>query len=89
MEFEKSPLFDREVKKLDRHERMLLKELLENIRSNPQIGKPMEHHSNVFSKRTGPRRLIYKVNLQKGIISLILYENRDEAYETLRRMSGI
>lgn len=88
MEFEKSPLFEREIKKLDRHERRLLQGLLEKILQDPQIGKPMEHHSNVFSKRTGPRRLIYKVNLQKGIISLILYENRDEAYATLRRMSG-
>jgi mRNA-degrading endonuclease RelE of RelBE toxin-antitoxin system len=86
MEFESTPTFDRDVRKLDKHERQLLKELLEKIRQDPQIGKPMEHYSNVFSKRTGPRRLIYKVNLPERIIILILYENRDEAYETLRKM---
>ena len=89
MDFETSPLYDRDVKKLDKHERRLLLELLEKIRQDPQIGKPMEHYANVFSKRTGPRRLIYKLKLQEGIISLILYENRDEAYETLRKMPGI
>jgi len=89
MEFESTPVYDRDVKKLDKHERMLLQELLETIRNNPQIGKPMEHYSNVFSKRTGVRRLIYKVNLQARIIILILYENRDEAYETLRKIPGI
>jgi len=89
MEFESTPVFDRDIKKLDRHERTLLKELIALIQKNPQIGKPMEHYSNVFSKRAGVRRLVYKANLKERVILLILYENRDEAYETLRKMSGI
>jgi hypothetical protein len=46
----------------------------------------MEHHANVFSKRAAHRRLVWQTKKQEGKILLLLYENRDEAYETLRRM---
>lgn len=86
MEFESTTVFDKDVKKLDRNERRLLQELLEKIRQQPEIGKPLEHHANVFSKRTEHRRLIYKVKKQDEKILLLLYKNRDEAYEELRKM---
>jgi mRNA-degrading endonuclease RelE of RelBE toxin-antitoxin system len=86
MEFESTPVFDKDVKKLDRNERKLLQELLEKIRLQPEIGKPMEHYANVFSKRTEHRRLIYQVKRREGEIILLLYENRGEAYENLRKM---
>jgi len=52
MEFESTPIFDKDIKKLDKSERKLLQELLEKIRQQPEIGKPMEHYTGVFSKRT-------------------------------------
>ncbi len=86
MEFESTSVFDKDVRKLDRSERKLLQKLLGNIMQNPEIGKPMEHHSNVFSKRTEHRRLVYKVKRREGKILLLLYKNRDEAYEELLKM---
>ena len=86
MEFESTPIFDKDVKKLDRHEQLLLRELLERIGRQPETGKPLEHHSNVFSKRIGHRRLIWLVRKNDGKILLLLYKNRDEAYESLREM---
>ena len=86
MEFESTPTFDHDTRKLDKSERKLLKELIEKIGEQPESGKPMEHHANVFSKRTGHRRLIWQNKIQQGKILLLLYENRDEAYETLRQM---
>ena len=86
MELESTPVFDKDVKKLDRNERKLLRELLGTIGRQPEIGKPMEHYANVFSKRTGHRRVVYQVKRQEGKILLLFYKNRDGAYEELRRM---
>lgn len=74
MEFESTPVFDKDVKKLDGRERKLLQELLEKIRQQPEIGKPMEHYAGVFSKRTEHRRLVYQVKQQEGKILLLLYK---------------
>ncbi len=86
MEFESTLVFDRDVKKLDKHEKKVLKELLEKIAKQPEIGKPMGHFANVFSKRTIHRRLIWQVKKQENKILLLLYKNRDEVYEELRQM---
>ena len=87
MEFESTPVFDKDVKKLDKHEQKVLKEILEKIRKQPDIGKPMEHCDNVFSKRIDPRRLVYQVKKQEGKIFLLLYKNRDDVYDALRKMN--
>ena len=86
MELETTPIFDKDIKKLDRHERKELKDLLDKILEQPEIGKPMEHYANVFSKRTEHRRLIWKVKKQEGTIFLLMYKNRDEVYEELKRL---
>ena len=86
MELETTPIFDKDIKKLDKHERKELKDLIDNISERPEIGKPMEHYANVFSKRTEHRRLIWKVKKQEGIILLLMYKNRDEVYEELKRL---
>ena len=86
MELESTSVFDKDIKKLDKHERKELKDLIDNISERPDIGKPMEHYANVFSKRTAHRRLIWKVKKQEGIILFLMYKNRDEVYEELKRL---
>ena len=86
MEFDSTAVFDKDSGKLDRNERKMLKELIARIALQPELGKPMEHHANVFSKRTTNRRLIWQFKRQEGKILLLLYKNRDEAYEALRQM---
>jgi len=86
MELVSTSVFDKDIKKLDKHESKLLRGLLEKIRERPETGKPMEHYANVFSKRTVHRRLVWQVKRQEGKILLLLYKNRDEAYEALRQM---
>jgi mRNA-degrading endonuclease RelE of RelBE toxin-antitoxin system len=86
MDFESTSVFDKDVRKLDASERKMLRALIEKIAQQPEIGKPMEHHANVFSKRTTMRRLIWQFKKKENKIVLILYQNRDEAYETLRQM---
>lgn len=86
LDFESTSVFDKDIKKLDKHERKELKDLLDKISDWPEIGKPMGHYTNVFSKRTEHRRLIWKVKKQEGIILLLMYKNRDEVYEELKRL---
>ena len=86
MEFESTPVFDKDMRKLDRHEKAELKGLLEKILENPENGKPLEHYANVFSKRTEHKRLVYKLMRQEGKILLLLYKNRDEVYEFLKML---
>ena len=86
MELTSTSVFDKDIKKLDKHERKVLQDLLDEIEKTPEMGKPMEHYANVFSKRTIHRRLIWQVKKQEGKILLLLYRNRDEAYEVLRQM---
>ena len=86
LELESTSIFDKDIKKLDKHGRKELKDLIDKISVQPEMGKPMEHYSNVFSKRTEHRRLIWKVKKQEGIILLIMYKNRDEVYEELKRL---
>ncbi len=86
MEFESTSVFDKDIKKLNKHERKELKDLLDKIEKQPELGKPMEHYANVLSKRTIHRRLIWQVKKQEGKILLLLYKSRDESYEALREM---
>lgn len=86
MELTSTSVFDKDIKKLDKNERKLLQDLLDKIEKTPEMGKPMEHYANVFSKRTIHRRLIWQVKKQEGKILLLLYKNRDESYEALRQM---
>ena len=86
MEFDSTAVFDKDVGRLDGNERKLLKELLAKIALQPEFGKPMEHYTGVFSKRTTSRRLIWQFKRQENKVLLLLYKNRDEAYEALRRM---
>ena len=86
MKLETTSIFDKDIKKLDEHERKELKDLIDKIEKQPEMGKPMEHYANVFSKRTEHRRLIWKVKKQEGTIFLLLYKNRDEVYEELKRL---
>ena len=86
MQLETTPIFDKDIKHLDKHERKELKDLIDDILQQPEIGKPMEHYANVFSKRTLHRRLIWKVRKQEGIVILLMYKNRDEVYDELKRL---
>ncbi len=77
MEFESNPVLDKDIKKLDKHEPKLLKRLLDAIQKQPEMGKPLEHCANVFSKRTVHRRLVWQVKRQEGkIIAAFVQEPR-------------
>ncbi|MCX6773445.1 MAG: type II toxin-antitoxin system RelE/ParE family toxin [Candidatus Micrarchaeota archaeon] len=83
MGFETTKEFEKDFKKLDANERKILKEHLQLIERNPESGKPMRHHANIFSLRIMNRRLIYEIFKEERIV-LHFYKNRDEVYAYLR-----
>ena len=83
MEFGTTREFERDFRKLDANERKILKEHLQLIEGNPESGKPMRHHANIFSLRIMNRRLIYEIFKEERII-LHFYKNRDEVYSYIR-----
>ena len=87
MELHSTPVFDKDVKKLDKSACKLVQQLIEKIRQQPQSGKPLRHYANAFSQRTGHKRLIYLVKLQEGKILLALYKNRDDVYDALKGLN--
>lgn len=86
MQLESTPVFERDVKKLDKNERRQLKAVLGKVLEEPESGKPLEYCRNVFSKRTGRRRLVYQLRKNEEKLLLLLYKSRDEVYEELRKM---
>ncbi len=86
MELEKTREFEKDVKRLDKHQRKLLGECIDDLESHPGIGKPMEHFHNVFSIRLSEKRLVYYLKLSDSVILLLFYKNRDEVYEYLKRI---
>ena len=84
MEFGTTKEFEKDFKKLDANERKILKEHLQLMEKNPESGKPMRHHANIFSLRIMNRRLIYEIFKEEKKIVLHFYKNRDEACSYIR-----
>ncbi|MEK7084519.1 MAG: hypothetical protein AAB932_04760 [Patescibacteria group bacterium] len=86
MELLKTREFEKDIKRLDKWERELVREAIGKIQREPGCGKPMEHFRDVFSIRLNPKRLIYWLKKPESKIVLLIYKNRDEVYEYLKRM---
>ncbi|MFA4946099.1 MAG: type II toxin-antitoxin system RelE/ParE family toxin [Candidatus Micrarchaeia archaeon] len=84
MNFEYSPEYEKDVKKLDSTWREPLKARLERIAANPHAEKPLKHFSNVFSARIGSKRLVYKVD--GATVKLACFKSRDEVYDYLKKI---
>lgn len=71
----------RQLKNLSDEQRISMGEILEDIKDSPLIGKPLERElTGKFSYRTGVYRIIYKVNLQDKIITILSAKHRGIAY---------
>ena len=86
MPLQKTREFEKDVKRLDKPQRKRLGECIDDLQAHPGIGKPMEHFHNVVSIRLSEKRLVYYLKLGDSAILLLLYKNRDEVYEYLKRM---
>ncbi len=75
--------FEKDVNKIDKNLRLILKKKIQKIINNPLLGKPLKHLSTVFSERVEGYRLIYKFDKNK--ILLVCFKNRDKVYNYLEK----
>lgn len=71
----------KQLKNFSKEQRISVGEILEDIKDNPLIGKPLERElTGKFSYRTGAHRILYKVNQQDEVVNILSARHRGIAY---------
>ena len=76
------PLFEKDLKELDKSEREIIHKLLEKIRENPERYKKLKHLTNCYSVRVKNLRLIY--HLKEDTIFLVIVGKRKKVYGEMK-----
>ena len=70
------------LKKLKLNYRQAISEILEEIKENPYISKPLTKKLvGKYAYKLGPYRLIYVINNQDQIINIIIIGHRSTIYK--------
>ena len=71
----------KQLKNLSKEQRLSVAEIFEDIKNNPTIGKPLERElTRKFSYRAGVYRVIYIINEQDQIVTILNAEHRSRVY---------
>ncbi len=71
----------RELKNLSKEDKIIIGEVIEEIKEDPLVGKPLSRELiGRFSYRVGVYRVIYKINHDDKIISILSAGHRDTVY---------
>lgn len=63
-----------------------IKEAVERIAQNPDIGKPLTYElSGLFSYRSGDYRIIYRIYHKEILVIILTIGHRKDIYKKLRR----
>jgi mRNA-degrading endonuclease RelE of RelBE toxin-antitoxin system len=80
------PLFEKDLKELDKTERKIVYRLLEKIRENPERYKKLKHLTNCYSVRIKNLRIIYY--LERNTIVILIVGKRKKVYKEMKRRIG-
>ncbi len=76
-----SPQARKELKKIKASSKTAIRLVLEEIREDPNLGKPLTKDLNKkFSYRVGVYRIIYKVNSKDKIVNILSAGHRATVY---------
>ncbi len=76
-----TPQAQKELKKLKKDDELPVKLALEDIKEDPMLGKPLDRELiRRFSYRIGVYRIIYLVNQQNKIITILTADHRGRVY---------
>ncbi|MDP8230469.1 MAG: type II toxin-antitoxin system RelE/ParE family toxin [Candidatus Gorgyraea atricola] len=74
------------IDKLDKKKKRQIKEAVERIAQNPEIGKQLLHEfKGLSSYRSGDYRVIYRVYHQEILILILTIGHRKDIYKLLKR----
>ena len=80
------PLFEKDLKELDKSEREIVHKLLEKIREKPERYKKLKHLTNCYSLRIKNLRMIYY--LEGDTIFILIVGKRKKVYEEMKKRMG-
>lgn len=71
----------RELKNLSQQDKLRIGEIIEELKEDPLIGKPLARElSKRYSYRVGVYRIIYKINQEDKIVEILSAGHRSIAY---------
>jgi mRNA interferase RelE/StbE len=77
----------RKIDKLDPSIRVVIKNAIESLLSNPYKGKPLSYElAGLYSLRTSDYRIIYRIKEKQLIIIVISVGHRREIYKRLKEV---
>lgn len=72
---------EKELKRLSRENKLSISEIIDELKEDPLIGKPLDRELiRRFSYRVGAYRIIYKVNQVDRVIDIISTGHRSKIY---------
>jgi len=79
----------KKIEKLDKSIRLVIKNAIESLLSNPYKGKPLSYElAGLYSLRTSDYRIIYRIKEKQLIIIVITVGHRREIYKKLKELIG-
>ena len=70
-----------QIKKLPEKYRLSAISALQDIKSNPKLGKPLERElKGKFSYQFGPYRFVYKVRFKEKVVEIVKFGHRRLIY---------
>jgi len=74
------------IDKLDKRKKRQIKDAIERLAQNPDIGKHLLHEFRGLSfYRSGDHRIIYRVYHQEILILILTIGHREDVYKLLKR----
>lgn len=71
----------RELKNLSKQDKLSIAEIIEELKENPLLGKPLDRELvRRFSYRVGAYRIIYQINKDDEIVKIISAGHRSMVY---------
>jgi len=79
----------KKIEKLDKSIRLVIKNAIESLLSNPYKGKPLSYElAGLYSLRTSDYRIIYRIKEKQLIIIVVTVGHRREIYKKLKELIG-
>ena len=83
MKLRAHPLFEKDVKKLDKRDKARLSGALKKVKGNPTRYKPVKGIPNCFRVRIGNLRVVYMV--KEDEVWILIVEKRKRVYKEMKK----
>ncbi|MEA1993087.1 MAG: type II toxin-antitoxin system RelE/ParE family toxin [Euryarchaeota archaeon] len=77
------PLLKNDLEKLDKHDRLIIRKMIDKIREIPERYKRLKHFTDFYSVRAKNFRVIYF--LEENTIFLLIVGSRKRVYKEMKK----